>query len=81
MQVIRKALLFLIPATLGLLIASQWPEISRYLKIRQLSQGEGRPQNVPIGGATAYPQDPGDGEQDGTGDFDSASRGGPARRP
>jgi hypothetical protein len=79
--VIRKALLFLIPAALGLLIASQWPDISRYLKIRQLSQGQGNPQNVPVGGTTAYPQHPGYGEQDGTGDFDSASRGGPARRP
>jgi hypothetical protein len=79
--VTRKALLLLIPAALGLLIASQWPDISRYLGIRQLSQGQGHPQNVPIGGTTAYPQDPGDGEQDGTGDFDSASRGGPARRP
>jgi hypothetical protein len=53
--VIRKALLFLIPAALGPLIASQWPDISRYLGIRQLSQGQGHPQNVPIGGTTAYP--------------------------
>ena len=60
---IRKALLLLIPAA---------------LKIRQLSQGHGRPQNVPLKGTKAYPQRPGDGEQDGTGDFDSASRGGSA---
>jgi hypothetical protein len=79
--VTRKALLFSIPAALGVLITSQWPDISRYLTVRQLSEGQGHPRNVPIGGTTAYPQDPGDGEQDGTGDFDSASRGGPARRP
>jgi hypothetical protein len=36
--VIRKALLLLIPAALGLFITSQWPDISRYLKTRQLSQ-------------------------------------------
>jgi hypothetical protein len=78
--VIRKALLLSIPAAaLGVLITSQWPDISRYLKIRQLSQGDGHPQNVPLKGTTAYPQHPGDGEQDGTGDFDSARRGGPAK--
>jgi hypothetical protein len=76
--VIRKAPLLLIPAALGLLITSQWPDIRRYLKIRQLSQGDGHPQNVPVKGTKAYPQHPGDGEQDGTGDFDSARRGGPA---
>jgi uncharacterized protein DUF6893 len=79
-MVIRKARLFLVPTALGLLITSQWPDISRYLKIRQLSQGNGHPQNVPLKGTKAYPQRPGDGEQDGTGDFDSASRGGPAKR-
>jgi hypothetical protein len=80
-MVIRKARLFLVPAALGLLITSQWPDIRRYLKIRQLAQGNGHPQNVPLRGTKAYPQRPGDGEQDGTGDFDSASRGGPAKRP
>lgn len=64
---IRKALLLLIPAALGLLIISQWPDIRRYLKIRQLSQGHGHPRNVPVGGTRAYPQHPGAGEQDGTG--------------
>jgi hypothetical protein len=78
-MVIRKARLLLIPAALGLLITSQWPDIRRHLKTRQLSQGNGRPQNVPLKGTQAYPQRPGDGEQDGTGDFDSASRGGPAK--
>ena len=76
---IRKARLLLVPAALGLLITSQWPDIRRYLKLRQLSQGHGHRQNVPLKGTRAYPQHPGDGEQDGTGDFDSASRGGPAK--
>ena len=80
-MVIRKARLLLVPAALGLLITSQWPDIRRYLKLRQLSQGHGHPQNVPLRGTKAYPQRPGDGEQDGTGDFDSASRGGLAKRP
>jgi hypothetical protein len=80
-MVIRKARLLLIPAALGLLITGQWPDIRRYLKIRQLSQGNGYPQNVPLKGTKAYPQRPGDGEQDGAGDFDSAGRGGPAKRP
>ena len=82
---IRKARLFLAPAALALLITSQWPDIRRYLKIRQLSQGNGQPPNVPLKGTTAYPQRPGDGEQDGTEtsirpagrageDFHSASR-------
>jgi hypothetical protein len=79
--VIRKALLLLISAALGLLITSQWPDIRRYLKIRQLSQDPGHPQNVPVRGTKAYSQRPGDGEQDGAGDFDSASRGVPAKRP
>ena len=46
---IHKAWLLLIPAALGLLIASQWPDIRRYLKIKQLSQGQGHPENVPVG--------------------------------
>lgn len=78
---IRKPLQVLIPAALGLLVASQWQDIRRYLKIKQISQGHGHPENVPVAGRRAYPQHPGGGAPDGTGDFDSASRGGPSRRP
>jgi hypothetical protein len=53
-------------------------EITRYLKIKQMSAGAGHPENVPVSGSHAYPQ-PGHGAADGTGDFDSASRGGPVR--
>ena len=41
---IRKAWLF-DPAALGLLTAGQWPDIRRFLKIKQLSQGQGHPEN------------------------------------
>ena len=78
---IRKALLLLVPAALGLLITSQWPDIRRYLKIRQLSQGNGRPQNIPLKGTKAYSRGSDDGEQDGAGELNSASREEQAKRP
>jgi hypothetical protein len=78
---LRKSLPLLIPAALGLVIAIQWNDIRRYLKIKQLSQGQGHPGNVPAEGVKRYPRRPGGGEPDGTGDFDSASRGGPSSRP
>jgi hypothetical protein len=43
-------------AALGLLIASQRADLVRYLKIRQLSQGNGHPENVPAHGSTRYRQ-------------------------
>lgn len=75
---IRKASWLLIPLAAGLVLASQRQDIARYLKIRQMSAGNGHPENVPAGGSRAYAQ-PGNGSQDGAGDFDSASRGGPAQ--
>ena len=76
---IRKALLFVIALALGITIAGQWQDITRYLKIKQMSTGPGHPQNVPTAGSRAYAQ-PSEGAADGTGDFDSASRGGPTRQ-
>ena len=73
----RKAL-WLLPASVAVLAASQWREISRYIKIQQMSRGGGNPHLVPAAGQHAYPKRPGGGASDGTGDFDSASRGGPA---
>ena len=73
----RKALRFLLPASIAALVASQWREISRYIKISQMSRGDGHPRIVPATGQHAYPKRPGGGPSDGTGDFDSASRGGP----
>ena len=70
----RKALRVLLPASVAVLVASQWREIARYLKISQMSRGDGHPQAVPAGGKHAYPN--GGGAADGTGDFDSENRGG-----
>ncbi len=60
----------------ALLVASQRQDIGRYLKIMQMSLGQGHPEYVPAEGTREYPA-PGQGAQDGTGDFDSARRGGP----
>jgi hypothetical protein len=62
-------------------VTAQWREIVRYLRIEQMSLGQGHPENVPARGSHSYPA-PGRGVPDGTGDFDSAGRGGgrsPAR--
>jgi hypothetical protein len=75
---VGKALRVLVPAGVTLLVASQWADINRYLRIKQMSARQGHPENVPVPGRAAYPQRPGSGAADGTGDFDSASRGGPA---
>jgi hypothetical protein len=65
-----------VTAATGLAIAAGWPDIQRFIKIKQMSD---RPGMVPAEGRTAYPQHHDGGVADGTGDFDSASRGGPAR--
>ena len=70
----RKTLGVLLPASVAILVASQWREIARLLKISQMSRGDGHPQAVPAGGKHVYNRRP--GAADGTGDFDSASRGG-----
>ncbi len=73
----RKALMWLLPAAVAAAAASQWRDIARMLKIEQMSLGQGRPDRVPAAGRHAYPTGPGAGAPDGTGDFDSARRGGP----
>jgi hypothetical protein len=45
-----KGLRFLAPTALALIVASQWQDIVRYLKISQLSAGQGHPENVPARG-------------------------------
>jgi hypothetical protein len=70
----RKTLRVLLPASVAVLVASQWREIARFLKISQMSRGNGHPQVVPAGGKHAYAKR--SAAADGTGDFDSASRGG-----
>jgi hypothetical protein len=76
---VGRALGILVSAGVVLLVASQWRDIVRYLKIRQLSLAGGHPELIPASGRKRYLQRPGSGAADGTGDFDSASRGGPAR--
>jgi hypothetical protein len=70
----RKTLSVLLPASVAVLVASQWREIARYVKISQMSRGDGHPEVVPAGGQHVYARR--SGVPDGTGDFDSASRGG-----
>ncbi|HEY2574861.1 MAG TPA: hypothetical protein VGI74_00990 [Streptosporangiaceae bacterium] len=76
---VRKLALWLTAVAGGVLIAGQWPDIRRYVKIKSLSMGDGHPENVPAGGRTSYPQRPEDSAPEGTGDFDAARRGGPAQ--
>jgi hypothetical protein len=75
---LRKGIMVAGIAALVAALAGQRKDIARYLKIKRLSTGEGHPELVPAGGSTAYPQDSAGAQADGTGDFDSASRGGPA---
>ncbi|HEX6454297.1 MAG TPA: hypothetical protein VF060_33160 [Trebonia sp.] len=79
----RKAAVVLVPLiAVGAAVATQWTDISRYLKIERMSFGDGKPGNVPATGTKRYPDGPGKGVPDGTGSFDSASRGGgPAASP
>lgn len=53
---IRKALLLMIALAAVGLAASQLKDITRYLKIKQMSMGTGHPENVPAGGSQAYPK-------------------------
>jgi hypothetical protein len=71
-------MVLLVPVALGALAATQYKDAVRYVKIKQMSMGGGHPENVPVEGTTAYPQSAAGGTPDGTGDFDSARRGGPA---
>jgi hypothetical protein len=63
---------------MGGLLFSPWRDGRRYMKIKQLSRGDGHPGNVPAGGSSGYPNAQRSRGADGTGDFDSARRGGPA---
>jgi hypothetical protein len=64
----------------ALIIRNQRQDATRYLRIKQMSTGNGHPENVPAGGSHGYPN-AGRGVADGTGDFDAASRGGLASTP
>jgi hypothetical protein len=70
---IGKLLKFGAPVVIGALAALSFPDAKRYLQIRLISSGH--PEAVPAGGTIAY-SDAAHAVPDGTGDFDSASRGG-----
>lgn len=76
---IKKSLGLALALAVGVAVKVGWPDIKRFLKIKQLSTQHMHPELVPAEGRTAYPQRPEQGAADGTGDFDSALRGGPAR--
>ncbi len=76
---IRKAMVLLVPVALGALAATQYKDAVRYMKIKQMSMGAGHPEYVPVEGSASYPQSATGATPDGTGEFDSARRGGPAR--
>jgi hypothetical protein len=75
--VLRKTT-FALGALVGVLVASQWKDITRYVNIERMSFGDGNPGGVPATGRHLYPSSSAGSAPDGTGDFDSASRGGPA---
>jgi hypothetical protein len=66
-MIARKALGLLIPVALGALIATQWDDIRRYVKIKQMSYGTGHPENVPAHGREAYPHPSGTAHDGGEG--------------
>jgi hypothetical protein len=85
-MMMRKMTAVLVPVIAGAAaaaaaVATQWKDISRYAKIELMSFGKGKPGIVPAAGNARYPEGPGMGVPDGTADFDSASRGGPAEAP
>ncbi|MGI9008795.1 MAG: hypothetical protein ACR2FU_21840 [Streptosporangiaceae bacterium] len=65
-------------AAVGVALALGWQDVKRFVQIKQVSTLGNRPEMIPVSGRTVYPKHAGDGARDGTGDFDSASRGGPA---
>ena len=75
---IGKLLKFVVPAAIGALAALSFPDAKRYVQIRMISSGH--PEAVPAEGAKSY-ADVAHAVPDGTGDFDSASRGGPVDAP
>jgi len=74
--VIKTVVRLLVLAGTAVLLAVSWPDIKRYAAIRRASAGI-HPEMIPARGRTRYPRSHAAGAMDGTGDFDSAWRGGP----
>ena len=64
-------------AAIAAAVALGWRDIKRFVQIKQVSGASRHPEKVPVAGRTAYPRTHAAGQPDGTGDFDSALRGGP----
>jgi hypothetical protein len=78
-QMIKTTLKLSAVAAVGAAVALGWQDIKRFVQIKQVSSGRNHPEKIPVSGRTVYPQHAGEGDRDGTGDFDSARRGGPAQ--
>ncbi|HEX9064054.1 MAG TPA: hypothetical protein VF843_03040 [Streptosporangiaceae bacterium] len=77
-HVIKTTLKLGAVAAVGAALAFGWQDIKRFVQIKQVSASGNHPEKIPVSGRTVYPQHAGEGQRDGTGDFDSASRGGPS---
>ncbi|HEX5188356.1 MAG TPA: hypothetical protein VFW16_02360 [Streptosporangiaceae bacterium] len=77
---VKNVVKLVILAGAGLAVALGWPDIMRYAKIQRATAAGGHPGQIPAAGRTVYPRSHAAGAPDGTGDFDSASRGGPVLR-
>ena len=73
---IKTLIKLLVVAATGTFLALNWPDIKRYVAIKQVSASP-HPEKIPAHGRIGYPQSPPAGALDGTGDFDAARRGGP----
>jgi hypothetical protein len=78
--VVKNIVKLAVLAGAGFALALGWPDIMRYVKIQRATVAGRHPEQIPAAGRTVYPQSHAAGAPDGTGDFDSASRGGPALR-
>jgi hypothetical protein len=72
-----KKLLVVLVALVAAALAAGWPDITRFVQMRRIS-ATGDPALVPAEGRSVYPATRAGATPDGTGDFDSARRGGPA---
>jgi len=78
-QVIKTTLKLGAVAAAVAALALGWRDIKRFVQIKRVSAPGTHPERIPVGGRTVYPRTHADGEADGTGDFDSARRGGPVQ--
>ena len=73
----KKALALAAGVLAAMIVAGQWPDITRYVKIKQMSYGTRPQENVPAHGRISYPRHVSAAAAEGTGDIGSASSNGP----